>query len=284
MKGRGRVFRYFILIMILAVLLAAFAGCKRHKRVTKETETVTLGIDVARYQGTIDWQEVSQSDIDFAMIRVGYRGMADGEITPDPNGCYNMQEAAKAEERERMGTSRYLAEIDWKAFGTKITQEENRALEKFLPVLEGGEFTWIYRSGEGAEPDTYIHDKKQTTIQGIMDEWYQMNDYEPERAVVNSILFADVFGSGEKDMCLLLEQFGWYWIILHEEDGKFYGVDMPIRWFMMVQEDGLYLGSGGASSSYYYRMQFVNGDYIEEPIGDVIEDINGEALYIDGVK
>jgi len=31
-------------------------------------------------------------------------------------------------------------------------------------------------------------------------------------------------------------------------------------------------------------MQFVNGDYIEESIGDVIEDINGEALYIAGVK
>lgn len=195
-----------------------------------------------------------------------------------------MQEAAETEERERMGTSQYLAEIDWKAFGTKITQEENRALEKFLPVLEGGEFTWIYRSGEGAEPDTYIHDKKQITIQGIMDEWYRINEYEPERAVVNTILFADVFGSGEKDMCLLLEAFGWNWIILHEENGKFYGIDMPIRWFMMVQEDGLYLGSGGASSSYYHRMQFVDGDYIETDIGDVISDINGEALYIDGVK
>ncbi|MBQ8280449.1 MAG: M56 family metallopeptidase [Roseburia sp.] len=196
-----------------------------------------------------------------------------------------MQAFAEAEEREQMGTSQYLTEIDWKAFGIKITQDENRALEKFLPVLEGGEFTWIYRSGEGEEPDTYIHDKKQTTIQGIMDEWYRANEYEPKEAVVNTILFADVFGSGEKDMCLLLEDFGWSWIILHEEDGVYYGVDMPVRWFMGVQEDGLYLGSGGAGSSYYHRMQFVDGDYIETDIGDVISDMNGEDfLYLNGEK
>jgi len=96
MRGRGRVFRYFILLFILVVLLAVFCGCKRHKRVTKETEAVSMGIDVARYQGTIDWQQVAQSDVEFAFVRVGYRGMKDGQITEDPNGRYNLQEAAKA--------------------------------------------------------------------------------------------------------------------------------------------------------------------------------------------
>ena len=60
MKDRGRAFRCFFLIMILAVLLVGFSGCGRYKRVTRQTDAVTLGIDVARYQGTIDWQEVSQ--------------------------------------------------------------------------------------------------------------------------------------------------------------------------------------------------------------------------------
>ena len=63
---------------------------------TKETDAVTMGIDVARYQGTIDWQEVSQADVDFAIVRIGYRGMTDGKIKSDPNGRYNLQEAAKA--------------------------------------------------------------------------------------------------------------------------------------------------------------------------------------------
>ena len=96
MKSRGRILRYIILIFVLAALPAIFAGCRRYKRVTKETDSVTLGIDVARYQGTIDWQEVAQADIDFAIVRIGYRGMADGVIKPDPNGRYNLQEASKA--------------------------------------------------------------------------------------------------------------------------------------------------------------------------------------------
>ena len=31
-----------------------------------------LGIDVSRYQGTIDWEQVKRSDVQFAMIRAGY--------------------------------------------------------------------------------------------------------------------------------------------------------------------------------------------------------------------
>lgn len=97
MKERGRIIRYLLLFFILAVLLAVFSGCKRYKRMTKETDSVTMGIDVARYQGTIDWQEVAANgDVDFAIVRIGYRGMADGIIKEDPNGRYNLQEAAKA--------------------------------------------------------------------------------------------------------------------------------------------------------------------------------------------
>ena len=96
MSRKGKIFRYIMLLFIIGVYLTVFTGCSRHKRVTKELETVTMGIDVARYQGTIDWQAVSQSGVDFAIVRVGYRGMGDGEITPDPNGRYNMQEASKA--------------------------------------------------------------------------------------------------------------------------------------------------------------------------------------------
>lgn len=96
MNNRGRVFRYLILILVLGCMLFAVSGCRRYKRVTKETDAVTLGIDVARYQGTIDWEQVAQSGVDFAIVRVGYRGMSNGDITPDPNGRYNLQEAAKA--------------------------------------------------------------------------------------------------------------------------------------------------------------------------------------------
>ncbi len=58
-----------------------------------ETAEQTMGIDVSRYQGNIDWQQVAATGIDFAMIRVGYRTMESGEIVEDSTAKYNLQEA-----------------------------------------------------------------------------------------------------------------------------------------------------------------------------------------------
>ena len=61
----------------------------------RETEEITTGIDVARYQGTIDWAQVAGYGVDFAMIRIGRRGLEDGNISADPNALYNLQQAQK---------------------------------------------------------------------------------------------------------------------------------------------------------------------------------------------
>ncbi|SDB49320.1 Lyzozyme M1 (1,4-beta-N-acetylmuramidase), GH25 family [Pseudobutyrivibrio sp. YE44] len=60
-----------------------------------ENSNLTWGIDVSRFQGTIDWAQVATSGIDFAMIRVGIRDAKTGEIKADTNAKYNMQEAEK---------------------------------------------------------------------------------------------------------------------------------------------------------------------------------------------
>lgn len=60
-----------------------------------ETDEITFGIDVARYQGTIDWAQVAASGVEFAMVRVGYRMDKSREIVADSNARYNMQEAQK---------------------------------------------------------------------------------------------------------------------------------------------------------------------------------------------
>lgn len=60
-----------------------------------ETDRLSFGIDVARYQGTIDWAQVAASGVDFAMVRTGYRMDGTREIVADSNARYNMQEAQK---------------------------------------------------------------------------------------------------------------------------------------------------------------------------------------------
>lgn len=46
-------------------------------------EEKTFGIDVSKYQEDIDWAKVKQSGVEFAMIRVGFRGYEDGKIYID---------------------------------------------------------------------------------------------------------------------------------------------------------------------------------------------------------
>ena len=79
----------FFLILLSVILLS---GCSKR---AKETDEITTGIDVARYQGTIDWARLATSRVDFAMVRLGYRSSTDGTIIEDSNARYNLQEAQK---------------------------------------------------------------------------------------------------------------------------------------------------------------------------------------------
>lgn len=51
------------------------------------------GIDVSAYQGDINWAAVADSGIDFAFIRLGYRGYTEGTLIRDVNFDKNVQEA-----------------------------------------------------------------------------------------------------------------------------------------------------------------------------------------------
>ena len=79
-------------LMLVCAAIVLLTGCSKR---AKETEELTTGIDVARYQGTIDWGRVATSSVDFAMVRVGYRSSADGRLVEDSNARYNLQEAQK---------------------------------------------------------------------------------------------------------------------------------------------------------------------------------------------
>lgn len=78
-----------------------------------ENEAAALGIDVSKYQGVIDWEQVAASGVDFAMIRVGYRTKVNGEITADPTAKYNIQQARK-----------YGVDVGIYFFSTAVTESE----------------------------------------------------------------------------------------------------------------------------------------------------------------
>lgn len=56
----------------------------------------SVGIDVSKWQGNIDWEKVKACGIDFAFIRVGGRGSDNGLIEEDPYFRQNIQNAKAA--------------------------------------------------------------------------------------------------------------------------------------------------------------------------------------------
>lgn len=60
-----------------------FSGSDKEMTYTESGVTVLRGIDVSSWQGDIDWSAVAKDGIDFAILRVAYRGQTVGDIYPD---------------------------------------------------------------------------------------------------------------------------------------------------------------------------------------------------------
>ena len=47
-------------------------------------QNATFGIDVSKYQSSIDWEQVKTAGVKFVIIRIGYRGYGSGALVLDP--------------------------------------------------------------------------------------------------------------------------------------------------------------------------------------------------------
>lgn len=116
------------------------------------------GIVVSQYQGEIDWEQVKESGIDFAMIRLGYRGFGgNGTIELDEQfernlegaqvagvetGVYFFSQAVSEEEAKEEAEFVLEQVADWQltgtiAFHTRQVEKEESRTEK----LTGEEYT-----------------------------------------------------------------------------------------------------------------------------------------------
>lgn len=57
---------------------------------------IQKGIDVSYHNGTINWKKVKNDGVDFAFIRVGYRGYENGKLAMDSKAIENMKNANAA--------------------------------------------------------------------------------------------------------------------------------------------------------------------------------------------
>ena len=55
-----------------------------------------MGIDVSKWNGSIDWNAVKNSGVNYVIIRVGYRGSSQGALIEDPKFKTNIKGATAA--------------------------------------------------------------------------------------------------------------------------------------------------------------------------------------------
>ena len=98
---RKKVLTAVVLIVALVFNTAlAFAGTSVSRYTEKsynhnekfDDRIMVNGLDVSTYQNDIDWQQAKADGIDFAIIRVGYRGYgSEGKLNPDDYYVKNLK-------------------------------------------------------------------------------------------------------------------------------------------------------------------------------------------------
>lgn len=94
--------------------------------------TCKIGIDVSRYQENINWAAVKGAGVQFAMLRLGYRGYGTGALVMDPYFQQNIQ-----------GAQANGIEVGVYFFSQAITPEEGAEEARFcLNALKGYHITY----------------------------------------------------------------------------------------------------------------------------------------------
>ena len=164
------------------------------------------GIDVSKYQGTIDWKKVAEDDVHFAFIRVGYRGYESGKNAMDerfktniegalsngiPVGVYFVTKAITPEEGkdEAEWIIRQIKpyNVTWPVVmdfeGAKdetdrtyylTSQERTEIIIAFCDTLRAAGYTPMLYGGVG----TYMTKMNITKLDGI-DKWFAQYFNEP---------------------------------------------------------------------------------------------------------
>lgn len=175
---------------------------------------VEVGIDVSAHQGKIDWQAVADSGVDFAMIRVGYRGYTVGNINLDTRFTYNIEEAKKAGLKVGVYFFSQAITPDEAIEEAEFVLEQIKDYEIDYPVV----FDWETISGDRARTDGLDN--------GILNQCAVAFTNLVKRAgYTPAIYYYTWLGYFKYDQSMLSDYYIWY-ADYKEAPVNYYGFDM----------------------------------------------------------
>lgn len=192
-------------------------------------------------------------------------------------------DTSHSESREDTETAQTVPSDDGKARLTMdlsnlemaMPPENYQALTGYFPVLqEGLTFHWTsgpFRSDGWAE--------QEVTLAAFRDRLWDEVSGEPETMALDSLTVLDLDGDGVLELILQFQDIGGHDLILHRKGNDFYGTDLPIRWFEGLQQNGVYIASGGAATNWYYTLSFQDGRFLQQELGHMAEITDSDGAY-----
>lgn len=177
--------------------------------------------------------------------------------------AYVIYEVCRDWEQDDGNGVRY-SEVDWGAYQYKLLAREYQELQDYMPVLTGEKsLIWI---SEELDADDKKRTKRKEMLISQFSEEYGESELGQEEYWLDYISVCDITQDGGLELVLHFINWGGFYLILHREGNRFYATDRGERSFEGLQADGMYFGSGGGFTSYFYRMKFAGDTFLEKLI------------------
>ena len=164
---------------------------------------------------------------------------------------------------------------------TDMSPEDYQAFSRYLPVLRGEEtFRWVQGPYDDTESSWEPFDADMAVFRDRL--WSDLEQTPPETLTLDRLAVADLDGDGGAELALLFQDRGYHYLLLRSGEEGICGTSLPIRWFEDLQTNGVYIGSGGAGSSWYHRMTFQDGVFVQQELGHREEWGDGGTYELDG--
>lgn len=171
-----------------------------------------------------------------------------------------------------------VPQLDYRFFQEEMTDEEWEDLTLYFPLLKEGALFELTDSssavrydrngeiiaGEGNTAFYQFTPREMTDLQAF-PEYYDVDDMG--RGKIMEVILFDMDGDSVRELILQWtpRMVGDY-LILHYEDGNYYGFLIPMRGFCLQTSGVFTSGSGG--NRYYRRLLFEDGHWMEELLAE----------------
>lgn len=273
---RIKVMKVLICIYIVAMVLP-FVACANHTDYDRNEEVSRTQINISEQESETDEEQEPEEAQETTLesspeAEMAAEPVSETEMVTDVNGPVE------------------VSALDYDSFQSRMTDEEWEGFQQYFPVLKEnavfhytnfGDGEELNKNGEPKNKGEYLLYERYRSEE-TMDINRYVENYSESGIEwnVEDIRVFDLDGDGVQELIIQWTPVG-YVLVMHCEEGEFYGWEIMYRGFESLRTNGVYISSGGARYNCWQRIRFDNGSWLEEVLFE--EDwgeyyVGGEAV------